>query len=141
MAENKFVLDASVAIKWALKEKNGSREALIIKRLYQTGELDLFTTGHFFFEVCNVVFRKAPEGALPFLSQLRMMGVIECRLTELQALKAFELMQNYPKVSFYDASYHALAICEHATFITADEKYYETTKKEGHILLLRNFTL
>ena len=45
------------------------------------------------------------------------------------------LVKKYPKVSFYDASYHALAKAYEGTFITADKKYYEATKKEGNIKL------
>ena len=77
--------------------------------------------------------------ALQFLMKLKASNIIEYKLKEGVALMAFELMQKYPKISFYDASYHAIAIYENGKFITADKRYYETTKKEKHIILLKNF--
>ena len=35
-------------------------------------------------------------------------------------LKAFAIMKNFHKVSFYDASYHAMAIENGGIFLTAD---------------------
>ncbi len=52
-----------------------------------------------------------------------------------------KLVAKYPKISFYDAAYHALAKAYHAMFVTADEKYYEMTKKEGNITLLSNLKI
>jgi len=48
-------------------------------------------------------------------------------------------MKKYTKISFYDAAYHALALNTGGTFITADKKYYEKTKSEGNIMLLKNY--
>jgi predicted nucleic acid-binding protein len=55
--------------------------------------------------------------------------------------KAKEIITNssHPKSgfpSFYDVSYHALAIVNECQFITADKKHYEKTKKEGYIELI-----
>lgn len=38
-------------------------------------------------------------------------------------------------VSYYDASYHALAREFGAVFLTADKKYYEAMKRKGNIVL------
>ena len=143
MVENrqKIVIDSSLALKWVLNESDGLNQALFIEKLIQKRLIECYVPSIFFSETLNILFRKAPEKALRFLSQIRISDIMECRLSRNQALKAGEIMQKYPKISFYDASYHALAIDEDATFITADKKYYETTKKEGSIELLENFSL
>ena len=52
-----------------------------------------------------------------------------------------KLMEKYPKISFYDAAYHALAKAYNTDLITADKQYYKLTKKEGNIKLLANLKL
>mgnify|MGYP001617997569 CR=1 FL=1 len=138
--KGKVVIDSSVALKWALDEKEDLKEALYIRELIKKRLIQGFVPSIFYYETLNTLFRKKPEKALRFLSLIRMSEILECRLTVEQVLKAGELMQKYPQISFYDACYHALAMWEDAIFITSDNKYYETTKKEGHITLLKNFT-
>ncbi len=43
----------------------------------------------------------------------------------------------YP--SIYDSIYHALAIKENATFITADKRHFNKSKSFGHIELLEDW--
>ncbi len=43
----------------------------------------------------------------------------------------------YP--SIYDSIYHALAIKENATFITADKRHFNKSKSFGHIQLLEDW--
>jgi hypothetical protein len=41
--------------------------------------------------------------------------------------------------SFYDASYHALAINNDCYFITADKRHFNITQQLGHIVLLSDW--
>ena len=50
-------------------------------------------------------------------------------------------MDKYPGISFYDASYHALAKAYGIPYITADKKYYQMTEKEGNIKLLQKIEI
>ena len=43
----------------------------------------------------------------------------------------------YP--SFYDAIYHAMALCLDCMFITADKRYYEKTRQLEKIALLEHW--
>ena len=43
------------------------------------------------------------------------------------------------KVTFYDASYHALAIDQGGKFITSDKKYFDKVRDKSHIQLLELF--
>ena len=54
---------------------------------------------------------------------------------------ANRLMMKYPKISFYDAAYHALAKAYKVDLVTADEKYYRMTKKEGNVVLLKDLKI
>jgi len=42
-------------------------------------------------------------------------------------------------VTFYDAAYHAVALRNGGTMITADEAYYRKAKGHGGVVLLREF--
>ncbi len=41
--------------------------------------------------------------------------------------------------SFYDSSYHALAILNDCQFITADKRHISQTQKVGHTILLSDW--
>lgn len=133
------VLDASVILKWLLLEKEDVADALKIREDLLNKRVEVYVPSHLFTEVCNVLGRQRPEQMLRFLSELRMSRLLECRLTLEIASLALNLLTRYPKISFYDAAYHALAIHSQGTFITADVKYYQTTQKEGHICLLNKY--
>ncbi|MDP4008281.1 MAG: type II toxin-antitoxin system VapC family toxin [Candidatus Peregrinibacteria bacterium] len=138
-SNKKCIIDSSVAIKWLLNEED-SEIAMHLRNLYKHDLIDIIVPSHFYWEICNVMARKASAGALRFFSELRMSDILEVRLTNRNALMACKLMEKYPKISFYDASYHALAILEKGIFVTADQKYYETMREEGSIILLKNYS-
>lgn len=141
MEENRplVVLDASVIVKWFLKENEPNRqEALQLAQNFEEKEFDILVPTHCFVELLNTFSRKIPEWALRHLSDLRTMQLREVFLSLDIAIIAIELTQKYKKISFYDAFYHAIALAKHALFITADEKYYQMVKKERNILLLKD---
>lgn len=141
MAENekKIVVDASVLVKWVLKCEEHFAQADFLREQIKENRLTVFVPGHCFSELCNVLSRKAPGKTLPSLAAMRQMGIVELALSLDLASIAFELTQKYAKISFYDAFYHAIALKHGILFITADEKYYKTTKKEGSVTLLRDY--
>ncbi|OOP55478.1 MAG: hypothetical protein AYP45_14620 [Candidatus Brocadia carolinensis] len=49
---------------------------------------------------------------------------------------AFALMKEYRGVTFSDAIYHAVAIRNKGTMVTAGKSYYDRAKDKGSILLL-----
>jgi len=141
MVENSIiVLDASVAVKWYLSDKEGDlEEALLLKESFLDKNIFLLVPQHFLSEFSNTIFRKFPQHALSVFSDLQNFKIPFVVLSLEVASLAGILMKKYPKISFYDAAYHALAMHKEGTFVTADEQYYKTTKKEGHILLLKNY--
>ena len=123
-----FVLDVSVAVKWAV---SGARETLTAEALEL---LDEFAKGHvqfivpdlFWVELGNVLWkaarlgRCAPEDAAEAITTMLSRGLptLSTRGVVEQALSiaiAFER-------TMYDSVYVALAIQNHCELITADER-------------------
>ncbi|MFH1218701.1 MAG: type II toxin-antitoxin system VapC family toxin [Candidatus Peregrinibacteria bacterium] len=55
--------------------------------------------------------------------------------TDKYVMEAILDVYNVSQISYYDASYHALARDLDAVFLTADKKYYDLMKKKGHVEL------
>src|SRR3989338_6609419 len=115
-----FVPDASVLVKWALNEPEEKMQALQLRRDFFANTVDLIVPPHCFSELANVLSIKAPQVALIQLSSFITMNIIESHFSLELASIALQLTKKYKGISFYDASYHALAIKEGGTFITAD---------------------
>lgn len=144
MAENKkqtFIIDASILIKWLLNEKEDLFKALKIIQDFMSQKIDLIVPTHCYYEILNTFGIKVPSKAITLYSQILMLQIPEQKLTLKNAFKALEIMRKISKVSFYDASYHATAIENNGTFITADEKYYRKAKSLKHIILLKNYPI
>ena len=137
--KKKIVLDASVLVKWALDEKEFFEEAMRLREDVRLGGYKVYVPGHCFSELSNVLCRKAPGKVLPTLAALRKMNFVEFALSVELASLAFELTQRHPKISFYDAFYHSIALAQGCQFVTADERYYRMTKKEGNVVLLKDY--
>lgn len=133
-----LVLDTSVILKWIFKEDDYESARKIGVRLVDR-KITISVPSHFFAELANVLGRKENVRAMEFISALRMSTIRE-RFLSLSVINfALELMRKYKKITFYDAAYHAIAILENGTFVTADEKYYKTAKDAGSIMLLKNY--
>jgi len=136
-----IVLDTSVILKPLLKEHGGE----IVKKimyLKENFELSILVPDIFRYEFMNTIGREldtgiAEDAFMAFTE--RQVSIIPLALDLIK--KAFEITNKYPKVSFYDAVYHALAKAYNTDFITADHRYYEQTKKEGNIKLLEDLKL
>lgn len=142
MAVNKikYVVDASVILKWFLKETVCKEEAILLKRHYDEQYIEILIPHYAFAEIFNVLGGNlAANEALACCSRLFNYYFTERPITLEMAALAFEIMKQSEKVSFYDAGYHALAMSEDCVFITADGKYYKKTKKSGHIMLLKDY--
>ena len=138
-APKKIIPDASVLIKWALSDEEYTEQAHQLQNDFQFRKVNLFIPSHCFYELGNTLGKKWPDQCTRFFSQLFMSGFVHCRLTLSISSLAFELLKKYPSISFYDAVYHALAMEMGGIFVTADERYFKTTKKEGNIQLLKDY--
>ncbi|MBI2464220.1 type II toxin-antitoxin system VapC family toxin [Candidatus Peregrinibacteria bacterium] len=143
MVANKplLVVDASVILKWFLHETTpGQNEALLLRQDFLLKKIFLAYPHYALAEVFNIMSLHFPHNkALSAFSQLFNFRIHDYPITLELASLALEITSQFTKVSFYDAGYHALALQNGGTFITADKAYYVKTRKKGHILLLDQY--
>lgn len=121
----KYVLDASVALKWVLPEPH-SDKALALRDSYDQRLTDLIAP-HFFLMECGYSLFRAQNKNLLHAGQPRTLLTSILRhspvLKDVNPLlpPAVELTEQM-RVGFYDAFYLALAEGEACEFVTADTK-------------------
>ncbi|QQR54330.1 type II toxin-antitoxin system VapC family toxin [Candidatus Peregrinibacteria bacterium] len=136
----KLILDTSVLLKWLINEPEDLEQANHLRALFLKGEVDIKILALTVWEVNNQLGRiYDPNAAAGLFSHFQMYKIPQAILKTSDCLMAFHIMKKCPGVSFYDASYHAVALQESAGFLTADKKYYDKAKKLGHILLLKDY--
>ena len=120
----KIVPDASIILKWVLPRENEpySRQAHAISQAFYDNEIDLIVPFLWVYEVGNVLTVKYPEVARVLLAHLVNLNIPVAHPSPRQIELAAKLVARYA-VTFYDASYHALAVTTGALFVTADEKF------------------
>ena len=102
------------------------------------GTATLAVPSLWYFDVGNTLARKYPETAPEQLRLLRRIGLREQAWSQAWQVAIFELTRRY-EVTFYDASYHALAIVTGGRFVTADEKHLARAGDAGHLIHLRDW--
>jgi len=134
------VPDASVLLKWVLasEDEEDRDRALELRERWLSGECTVVLPSLWLFEVGNIVGTKQPD-----LAGELMKILIDFRFEEEPAsdfcLKALELMRKF-KVTFYDASYHAVALMRGGVFVTADTNYWRKTSAAGHSMKLADWS-
>lgn len=133
----RIVIDTSVLIKAFVDEENSEFVRSLI-RLHESKQLTLISTPLLLFEFLNVlanVFREQTKVELALREFFRIeIGLISPRYGYLE--KGIGPACVSSQISFYDSSYHALAKDMDGIFLTADKKYYEIMKEDGHIAFL-----
>jgi predicted nucleic acid-binding protein len=138
----RIVIDASVAIKWLLPERDDeadSDKALALLAGVKRGAIELIQPPHWLAEVAAVLTRLSP-------------GTVEDDVVDLYALElpvldtpslylaACELARSLNH-HLFDTLYHAVALeTSDAALVTADEHYYRKAASRGSIALLSSFT-
>ena len=116
------VPDASLILKWVVPSDNEPyvEQALAVREAFIRDEITLQIPALWYFEVGNTLARKFPEEAASQLHGLLDFGMIEVMMNDAWQVKILTIVRNYA-VTFYDASYHALAMIQGGTFVTADD--------------------
>lgn len=135
------VIDANIFVKTFLQEED-SEQARELLSFCLKNDVSLLVPSLFQYEVFSVLRHKDIEYSLA-INILKKFLNANLRVIELNfdiAEKAFVISKTGHEKSgfptFYDSSYHALAMLKDCDFITADKRYYEQTKELGHIKLL-----
>lgn len=121
MTEHRYVLDASVGVKWFRSER-GSAEARALYLRAAEGEVELCAPTHFVHEVLSVVRRDMPVAAVPAAwRHLKACGLEVVGLDDEvvdEAARQCELLG----CSFHDALAPACAALLCATLASADRR-------------------
>lgn len=135
-----FVADTSVLIKWLISEPEDIDPAMRLQDDFIKGLIQLRISSLTLFEINNFLGRAFPlNKAVELYSHFQLYKFEQIHLSPAISFKAFQIMEKSKGSSFYDSSQHATAIETNALFLTADKKYYESAKKLGHILLIRDY--
>jgi len=135
-----IVPDASVLLKWVLPEEREPHvmQAIAIRDAFVGGRVRLLVPPLWFYEVGNVLVSHYPDSAAERLAALAAFHLPEARPTAAWRERTIKLAAEH-KVTFYDASYHALAVESDGIFVTADEKYLRKAGPDSHLLGLASW--
>lgn len=135
-----IVPDASVILKWCLTENEADRDkAVAIRQASLSGRAQLWVPSLWRFEAGNILIRRRPAEANELLSLCEASGLREIEPSREWQATTVRLAVEYG-VSFYDASYHALALVHAGTFVTSDARFIAKAKKAGRLIHLSEFT-
>ena len=130
-----YVIDASVAVKWHLRDEEHLEQADQLLNGLAAGRLTLAAPVHIQYEIPSALLsahrRRAPrvsrleaEGAI---AEFLATGVTLYHTTQLVS-DAIPLVFEHD-IAFYDAIYVALARALPAHFVTADQRLYQQIKQ------------
>ncbi len=129
---NKVVVDASLALRWVLKdEKEAKVDALIYQ--WAISLTDMVAPPLFLAEIANALYlafkrqRLNAEETRLAMNTILQMGV---RMSEPPGLhlRSLDLAIDHTLTNAYDAQYMALAELEHCELWTADERLVKTVR-------------
>jgi len=133
---NRYVVDASVAIKWYLPEIHDAAAARAL-----AGGNDLLAPDLIFSEVGNILWKRIRSGELSEAEAqaiLQSLGSLPITVTASWPLVLAALtIACQTQRSVYDSLYLALAVRESAVMVTADQRFYnvlQTTPMQPYVL-------
>ena len=133
-------LDASVVIKWFFEEE-GTDAALQLLEEHKLEKIQINVPDLLFFEFGNTVvkkFREDIDTRKEFNRNLTDLLSIQLSFAETtpDLLKLVYSLASRYEITFYDATYVALAKSLKCDFVTADKKLVEATKTLKFVKLL-----
>ena len=138
----RLVVDASVAVKWFLgsrSEEPHLAQAEAVAAAIGHSETELLAPGHWVAEVIAVLARIDPtavDDALLFLHDMKPNLIQGVKVLKRAADLSITLNHH-----LFDTLYHAVALEERATLVTADATYFGKSKDLGGVQLLADFAI
>ena len=125
---NRYVIDASVAVKWLLPPAGEplADEAFRLLRLYAEGGLRFTVPDLFWAESANILWKAARQGrwsraaAVEALATLMAVNLVTVPTLDLLE-EAYDIAATFDG-TIYDSLYVALAVRSGAQLVTADER-------------------
>ena len=130
----KLVVDASVIAFFVMPDEGGDRAHPIYRHLVHD---DLIAPDLYWYEVRNIAVKNVRRGRLPKSELDIVLAAIDAFPIELRAAGAgvdAMSLANRHALSFYDASYLALARTENALLATLDRSLSRAARAEGVLL-------
>jgi predicted nucleic acid-binding protein len=138
---SRVVADASVVLKWLLREQGGETDvepALRLLAAIREGEVTLIQPPHWLAEVAAVLARLSPRTADEDVGDLYAMEIPIADAPGIY-LGACELARRTGQ-HLFDTLYHAVALESAETvLVTADERYYRSAVHFGGMIRLRDY--
>ena len=134
------VIDASVTIKWFIPSDEAEEDndkAIQLFRAIQKSSLNPIQPVHWQAEVIAVLSRIQAQECQ---QSIQLLDILEFPISN--SLETYQLASKIAvqlNHHLFDTLYHAVAIKQQATLITADKKYYQKAKALGSIVLLRDY--
>ena len=138
----RLVVDASVSVKWFIRgsiEEEDLEPAADLLVGVGKNRIELIQPPHWIAEVAAVLSRLQPhlaDDAIDLLDAMQISTTADNSVYKLASHLAIELSHH-----LFDTLYHALAIGEKATLVTADQRYFRKSKHHGSICLLSDLKL
>lgn len=134
----KIIIDASVAIKWYVRDEVDAEKAIEMLLDYENGKINLIAPALFYYETANAVntavLRKRItdyEGQ-DIIKDLMATDLIT--LADAQLIPSAYFYARKYNISVYDASYLAAAKEHNAPIYTADRKFYDAVKSKERLV-------
>jgi predicted nucleic acid-binding protein len=127
------VIDASVALKWRLRDEEATHQADALLDDYLAGALELLTPTLFDYEIANALKvavdrdRMTETEAMVAMADFQQLGIGRHDFRALQSA-AFQLALQHRR-SAYDAAYLALARLKEIWFYTGDKRLFNAVGK------------
>ena len=138
MKHHKIVIDSCIFIKLFVDEDDSLQAISLFEKLIND-KTKILLPEIYLYEILTAVIRSGGkiDDVFYSLKFYEEAGIEVVKLDEKLAKKAAKIIKignaksGYP--SFCDAIYHATAIENNCTFLTADKKYYNKVKEIGNI--------
>lgn len=130
-----FVLDASIAACWALRDQDHPKATVALKELRHSS---CFVPGIWWFEIRNILLtgerrrRITPEQSAASLRRMSRLRILQ--ESDRNDAEILRLARKY-RLTFYDASYLELAFNMHLPLATLDSDLLRAAKTESVALL------
>jgi len=131
----RLVIDASVALKWRLRDEEATSQADVLLEDFLAGKLALRTPTLFDYEIANALRvavtrqRLSEQEAATALADFAQYTIVRYDFTGIASL-TFHLSGQYQR-SAYDSAYLALAQLQGVWFFTRDKRLFNAV---GHAL-------
>lgn len=132
-----IIPDASVLLAPMLDETEYHNQITTLLQRVDSEEVRLCVPTICEYEVANTLSRSKHHNANDVRTAIETCEIRQ--LTKAVLVGALELMKQQKKISFYDASYHALAIESDGIFLTVDKHYVTMMKSAGNIQFIGDY--